>query len=79
MSNAITIADSLIQIISQSRQNALKKVNEELIHMYWQVGEQLSTNSEKASFGDAYIDSMAEVIQNAFPGIKGFNRRGLYG
>ncbi len=39
MSNAITIADSLIQIISQSRQNALKKVNEELIHMYWQVGE----------------------------------------
>ena len=28
--------------------------------------------------GDAYIDTVAEEIQNAFPGIKGFNRRGLY-
>ena len=26
----------------------------------------------------SYIDSVAEEIQKAFPGIKGFNRRGLY-
>ena len=77
MRNEITVAGSLIQIISQSRQNALKKVNEELINMYWRVGEYLSTESAKASFGDA-IDSIAEEIQNAFPGIRGFNRRGLY-
>ena len=66
MSNEITVAGSLIQIISQSRQNALKKVNEELINMYWKIGEHLSTESEKASFGDAYIDTVAEEIQNAF-------------
>ena len=78
MNNDITAAGSLIQIISQSRQNALKKVNEELINMYWRVGEYLSKESDKASFGDAYIDSIAEEIQDAFPGIKGFNRRGLY-
>ena len=53
-------------------------VNEELINMYWQVGEYLCKESEKASFGDAYIDSISEEIQTAFPGIKGFNRRGLY-
>ena len=78
MSNDITAAGSLIRIISQSRQNALKKVNEELINMYWRVGEYLSKESAKASFGDAYIDSIADEIQDAFPGIKGFNRRGLY-
>ena len=78
MSNEITVASNLIQIISQSKQNALKKVNEELINMYWKIGEHLNTESEKASFGDAYIDTVAEEIQNAFPGIKGFNRRGLY-
>ena len=78
MSNDITAAGSLIQIISQSRQSALKKVNEELINMYWRVGEYLSKESAKASFGDAYIDSIADEIQDAFPGIKGFNRRGLY-
>lgn len=32
----------------------------------------------KALFGDAYIDTIAEEIQKAFSGIKGFNRRGLY-
>lgn len=46
--------------------------------MYWKVGEYLSIESEKASFGSAYIDSVAEEIQNTFPGIRGFNRRGLY-
>ncbi len=78
MKNEISAAGNLIQIISQSKQNALKKVNEELIQMYWKVGEYLSTESMKTSFGDAYIDTVAEEIQNAFPGIKGFNRRGLY-
>ena len=78
MSYEITAVGNLIQIISQSKQNALKKVNEELIHMYWTVGQFLSAESTKATFGDAYIDSIAEEIQSAFPGIKGFNRRGLY-
>lgn len=39
MKNEISAAGNLIQIISQSKQNALKKVNEELIQMYWKVGE----------------------------------------
>ena len=78
MKNEILAVGNLIQIISQSRQNALKKVNEELIQMYWKVGEYLSIESTKALFGDAYIDTVAEEIQNVFPGIKGFNRRGLY-
>ena len=46
--------------------------------MYWKVGEYLNMESEHSSFGDAYIDSIAKEIQNAFPGIKGFTRRGLY-
>lgn len=71
-------AENLIQIIGQSRKNALRKVNEELINMYWKVGEYLSKESFKRSFGDAYIDSVSKEIQEAFPGIKGFTRRGLY-
>ena len=59
MKNEISAAGNLIQIISQSRQNALKKVNEELIQMYWKVGEYLSTESMKTSFGDAYIDTLS--------------------
>ena len=78
MKNEISFAENLIKIIEDSRNNALKKVNEELIQMYWNVGEYLSKEAEKAAFGDSYIDSVAKEIQNAFPGIKGFTRRGLY-
>lgn len=78
MGNDIIIAKKLIKIIEESRQNALKKVNEELIKMYWLIGEFLSNESENASYGDSYIDTISAEIQEAFPGIKGFNKRGLY-
>lgn len=78
MDNEITLAGNLIKIINDSRQNALRKVNEELIQMYWNVGEYLSKYSEEASYGDSFIDAISKEIQNEFPGIKGFNRRGLY-
>ena len=77
MSNNL-ITTEIINIINNSRNNALKKVNEELILMYWEIGKSLSLRSESSSFGDSFIDSIASEIQLAFPGIKGFNRRGLY-
>ena len=78
MDNKIILAGKLIEIIETSRNNALRKVNEELIYMYWSVGEYLSEESKNATFGDKYIDTIAKEIQDMFPGIKGFNRRGLY-
>ena len=78
MGNEIILAGNLIEIIESSRKNALRKVNEELIRMYWLVGEYLSVESKNVSFGDKYIDAIAKEIKDVFPGIKGFNRRGLY-
>ena len=78
MSKEIKMSTGIINIIETSRNNALKKVNEELINMYWNVGKYLHTISDDASFGDSYIYNISKEIQNAFPGIKGFNRRGLY-
>lgn len=65
-------------IIKEARDNAYRKVNEELILMYQRVGGFLSKKSKEANYGDGYIDSLSEYIQTQFPGIKGFNRRGLY-
>ena len=78
MGNEVLLSGKLIKIIETSRNNALRKVNEELIRMYWLVGEYLSDESMKAAFGDKYIDVISKEIQEMFPGIKGFNRRGLY-
>ena len=66
------------QVIENARENAYRKVNEELILMYQKVGKFLSEKSQEASYGDGYIDALAVYITEQFPGIKGFNRRGLY-
>ena len=65
-------------IIEEARDNAYRKVNEELILMYQRVGQFLSEQARSANYGDGYMDSLAAYIQSRFPGIKGFNRRGLY-
>lgn len=68
----------IADIISTARERAYKKVNEELILMYWSIGQFLSEQMKLTDYGDKYIDSIAEYIKDQFPGIKGFNRRGLY-
>ena len=46
--------------------------------MYWRVGEYISRQSKNASYGDSYIQSLADFFSRNYPQIKGFNRRGLY-
>ena len=68
----------VIAIIESAKKNAYRKVNEELINMYWRVGQFISEEVKTASYGDSFIDELSRYIQDTFPGIKGFNRRGLY-
>ena len=70
--------ETVISIIENAKSRALKAVNTELIHMYWEVGEYLSDLCANSSFGDKVIDEVAAYISDATPTIKGFNRRGLY-
>ena len=46
--------------------------------MYWRVGAYLSELCAASSFGDKIIDEVAAYITQENPGVKGFNRRGLY-
>ncbi|MCR5694884.1 MAG: PDDEXK nuclease domain-containing protein [Clostridia bacterium] len=78
MSELDNMFEGIVYIIEQAHENAYRKVNEELILMYQRVGQFLSEKSKSASYGDAYVNSLAKYIQTRFPGIKGFNRRGLY-
>ncbi len=70
--------EEIISIIQAAQDRALKAVNTELIRMYWSVGEYLSKLCADSEFGDKVIDEVAAYIAQNNPGIKGFNRRGLY-
>ena len=69
---------AVISIIENAKGRALKAVNTELIHMYWEVGEYLSKLCAESAFGDKIIDEVANYISHAAPSVKGFTRRGLY-
>lgn len=68
----------VVEIVEHAKHRAFQKVNEELITMYWQVGEYISQQTSRASYGDSFVTKLAEYIAENYPDIKGFNRRGLY-
>ena len=70
--------EKIVNIIESAKERAYRKVNEELILMYWDVGEYISKQSEKTEYGDAFVQKLADFFAENFPDLKGFNRRGLY-
>lgn len=68
----------IIQLIKQSRTNAIKAVNTELINLYWNVGAYINMQLSNANWGEKTVDELADFIQKNHPELKGFNRRGLY-
>lgn len=68
----------IVQIIQQHRQNAYRKVNEELVSMYYEIGEYLSKKLRTGEYGDAIIKKISDKISNDYPTLKGFSTRNLY-
>jgi len=68
----------IIQLIKQSRTNAIKAVNAELINLYWKIGEHISKKIERSDWGDSVVTELAIHIQQNVPGIKGFSDKNLW-
>ena len=68
----------IIQLIKQSRANAVKSVNAELINLYWNIGEHISIKLEKSEWGDSVVTELARQIQQTDPGIKGFSDKNIW-
>lgn len=68
----------IVDIIESAKERAYRKVNEELILMYRDVGEYISKQSIDAEYGDAFVQKLADFFAKNYPDLKGFNRRGLY-
>jgi predicted nuclease of restriction endonuclease-like (RecB) superfamily len=66
-----------VELIITARNNTLRKVNEELVTLYWNIGQHLSTESQRHSWGDKYIENAARFLKSNHPELRGFNKRGL--
>ncbi len=68
----------IIQIIRQSRSDAIRIVNAELINLYSNIGEYISMKLLLAEWGDSVVTELAKYIQQNEPDIKGFSDKNLW-
>jgi len=68
----------IIQLIKQSRTNAIKAVNAELINLYWNIGEYISKKIEQSEWGDSVVTELANFIHTQEPEIKGFSDKNIW-
>ena len=65
-------------LIEEARNRAFSKVNAELVLLYFNVGNIVSDKVAAGVWGENTVDDLANFIEQQYPGLKGFNRRGLY-
>jgi len=68
----------VIDIIESRKARAYRKVNEELILMYRDIGKYISIQSYNSEYGDSFVLKLADFFKEKYPNLKGFIRRGLY-
>ncbi|MCD6578059.1 DUF1016 family protein [bacterium] len=64
--------------IYQAQYEALKKVNKELISLYWGIGESIVQRQEKYNWGKSIVENISQELQKEFSGIKGFSAANLW-
>lgn len=68
----------IVNMIETRRNNAYKKINEELIGLYWDFGEYISKKIDDSNWGDKIVDKLEVFMKKEYPTLKGFNKRGIY-
>ena len=70
--------NEVVQLIRKARERAFKSVNTELITLYWQVGEYISTKVESEEWGKGIIENLPDYLKQKEPDLKGFSARNLW-
>ena len=70
--------NEIINMIEARRNNAYKKVNEELISLYWDFRKYISEKVNDSNWENKIVDKLVNFMQREYPTMKGFNRRGIY-
>jgi len=63
--------------IASSQIKAAIAVNEELLRLYWDLGEMILEKQKVSSWGDGLLDQISADLKSEFPDIKGFSVRNL--
>jgi predicted nuclease of restriction endonuclease-like (RecB) superfamily len=73
-SKQIQLISEIKDKIKVAQYRALLNVNEQLIKLYWDIGNDLNKNT---AYGNNFIDTLAREIKLSFPDAKGYSARNL--
>ncbi len=65
------------QRIQSAQIKAAVRVNQELLTLYWDLGEQIIEKQREAKWGDGFLEQMSRDLLADFPELKGFSKRNL--
>jgi hypothetical protein len=66
------------ELIYRRQYEAMKRVNTELIQLYWEIGEEINRQQTEKGWGKSIVDVLAKELQKEFPGVQGFSARNLW-
>ena len=69
--------NKIVEFIEKRKNNAYRKVNEEMILLYLDVGKYLFELQQDGKYGDKITTKASEFMKNNYPNIKGFTKRNI--
>jgi predicted nuclease of restriction endonuclease-like (RecB) superfamily len=70
--------NEIIKLIEESRSNAIRAVNRELINLYWLIGENVSNKIDSSEWGASVVTDLANHIKSIEPNLKGFSDKNIW-
>ena len=69
---------ALKQRINSARYQSLRKINNELVMLYWDIGKTLFEKITLERWGENIVEQLSIDLQAAYPGVKGFSARNIW-
>lgn len=70
--------DELKRHVHEARYQAQRKVNTELLRLYWRIGATILDRQRTTGWGSNVVGQLADDLRAEFPTMKGFSRANLF-
>jgi predicted nuclease of restriction endonuclease-like (RecB) superfamily len=64
--------------IASARLSAARRVNSELVTLYWDIGRGIVEKQKELNWGESVVEMVAADLRAAFPDMKGFSARNIW-
>lgn len=61
-----------------ARLQTLRRVNTDLLGLYWRIGRDILTRQQHQGWGSGVMGRLAQDLRDEFPQMKGFSRSNLF-